>query len=548
LHQDIIYPPRSRRALLRGVDTIVDAIRPTLGPCPRLVAVMPTPGSSRPIELLDDGGLIARRIVALPDRDEDAGAMLVRHVAWCVRDRVGDGSATAAVLFRAVFAGAVRAIEAGADPGRLRAGLERGARVIGEELMRSARPVAGQKALGKIAAALCGDAELGAILGEVIAVVGVDGDVECRPALHRGIGRQYVAGTFWEGGLLARETRLSDAAGRVVMRDAAIAMTDLEIDALPDLLSFLDRARDADLHTLAIVARRISDRALGLLANGSSAGSARGQAAGQEGLRVIAVRTPGATPHEQFAALGDMALLCGGQPVVASAGQTLAALTPERLGRARRIWATAHHFGIAGGSGDPSLTALRIEELRRASAQAASVDERERLQRRLGKLQARTAVVTVGDASERAGKARRERARRTLIVLREALRRGLVPGGGAALLACRPRLAEERERSNAPDEHAAWTILLAAAEEPFRTIVANAGYDPERCLHRVSEAPPECGFDALRGEVVAMLPAGIADAVSVQQMALETAVSAAAVACTIGVLVHPRRREESALP
>jgi chaperonin GroEL len=546
---DVVFPPCSRQALLRGVKTVVETIRPTLGPLPRSVAVTPPPGTQRPIEFLDDGGLIARRIVALPNRDQDAGAMLVRHVVWHVRERIGDGSATAAVLFGAIFAGGIRAIEAGADPGRLRAELERGARIIVDELTRSARHVDGREALERISASLCGDAELATTLGEVFDVVGPDGGLEVRPAYDRGIQRQYVSGTFWEGGLLARGVGLHGANERVLLRDAAIAVTDLEIDALPELLALLDRSRSADIRALVIVAQRISDRALGLLlANDSAPATGHEPPSGNGGFRVTAVRAPGSTPDEQFATLEDLALLCGGQPILAGAGQTLAAITPAQLGHARRAWATQRHFGVEGGSGDPALALARIDALRQAVAQAATVDEREKLQRRIGKLMATTAVVNVGGVTEREGKARRELARRTAIVLREAMRCGLVPGGGTALLACRQRLSKECEGTVEWDRRAALAILLAAVEEPFRTIVANAGHDPERSLHRVAEAPSGHGFDALRGEVVEMIPAGIVDAVSVQRMAVETAISAAALACTIGIVVHPKRREVSAIP
>jgi chaperonin GroEL len=550
---EVVFPPRSRQAMLRGVDAVVSAIRPTLGPLPRAVAVTPPAGTPRPIELLDDGGLIARRIIALPDRDEDAGAMLVRHVVWRVRERAGDGAATAAVLFGTVFAGGLRAIAAGVDPSRLRSGLERGLLLIVAEIEGSASRVEGEEALRQVAASLCGDDELAAVLGEVFATVGADGEVEVRPAYGRGVEQEYVEGAFWEGGLLAREMSRRDASGRVLLRDAALALTDLEIDSAEDLLSFLDRTRGGGIQSLVIVARRFTDRALGaLLAAAPSAisrnGSGPPHATDKGGLHVIAVRTPGATPEEQFVALEDLALLCGGRPIVAAAGQTLAAVDPAQLGRVRRAWATTRHFGISGGAGDQTHVPARVEELRRASVRAASVEERATLQRRMGKLLARTAVVSVGGSTEREGKARRERARRTVIALREALRGGVVPGGGVALLACRQILAQERDASDDRDERAALTILLSAMEAPFRTIVANAGYEPERMLHVVNQAPPGYGFDATRGEAAAMVPAGIVDAASVQRAVVEMAVSAAAQACTIGALVHSRRRAESVLP
>lgn len=550
--RETVFPPRSQRALLRGVDTLVEAIRPTLGPLPRAVAVAPLPGSRRPIELLDDGGLVARRMVALPDRDEDAGAMLVRHVVWRVRERVGDGSATTAVLFRAVFAAGVRAIEAGADPARLRSGLKRGEQIIVDQLARSAQLLDGREALSKIAESLCGDAPLAAILSEAFDVVGVDGGLEIRPALDRGVDREYVEGAYWDGGLLARGMGPDGATGRIHLRDAAIVGSDLEIDALPELVTFLRRAQGAGVRCLILVARRLSERSLGLLLTNYPPGirnhETGAEAGGDLGLHVVAVRTPGATPEEQFTALQDLALLCGGRPVLAGAGQTLSEVTPADLGLARRAWATQRHFGVAGGGGDPEGVRRRIQELRQAIVRAATVEEQESLRQRAGKLMAKTAIVRVGGATERESQARRERARRTAVILRGVLRNGLVPGGGVALLSCRERLAWERDDTDDPDEKAAFAILLAAVEAPFRAIVANAGHDPELCLNAVAQAPPGHGFNAICGEVVEMIPAGIADAASVQQAAVESAISAAALACTIGVLVHTGHREESALP
>jgi chaperonin GroEL len=549
----VVFPPRSREALLRGAETLVAAIKPTLGPLPRFVAVAPTPGSSRSVELLDDGGLVARRVVSLPDRDEDAGAMLVRHVAWRVRERCGDGSATAAVLFGAVFAGTVRAIAAGADPWRLRHGLELGRRIVVDELARLTRREVCPDALVELAASLSGDAELAPVLGEVFGVIGVDGDLEFRPSLGRDIRWESIEGAYWEAGFFARAVAPSRSAERTILRDAAIAITDLEIDDQADLAALLDRSRVTGARSLVIVARRLSDRALGLLAANAAHADGDGQTSsassrGDRDLTAIAVRAPGTSPEEQYAALEELALLCGGTPILSAAGQTLASLSPPCFGRAQRAWATATHFGVSGGRGDPTAARKRIESLRRATEAANTTDERERLQRRIGKLTARSAVVAVGGPSEREGKARRERARQTTLVLREALRSGLLPGGGTALLACRQPLAAARDSADDWETRAALQILISAVEAPFRTIAANAGHDPDRWLHAVSIAPAGHGFDAIRGAVVDLVPAGIADAATVQRVAVETALSAAGQACTIGVLVHPRRREPSVTP
>ena len=522
----------------RGINWMLSAIRPTLGPLPGIVALERGSSRNQAPELMDNAALTARRVIELADRDADMGAMLLRGMLWRVHQSAGDGSATAAVLFGSVFNGALRYITAGGNAMRVRHYLEQGMRVVFEELTAMSRPVEGQAQLAQVAQAICYDQPLANLLGEIFDIIGEYGQFEMREGRTRDLVREYVEGVYWDGGLLAREMITDLVKGRTDLENAAILLTTCDVENPHQLIPTLDAAIQAGIGSLMIVARSLSPVVVSLLVASQT----------RSRINTIAVKMPTSYGIPEAATLKDLQLLIGGRPVIRDAGDTLEAVTLADLGRARRVWGDKNYFGIVGGQGDARALRTHLAQLRSAYAQTRDPDERDQLRRRIGKLMGGSAILWVGAASESEVKFRKEVAERTAQALRGAILEGALPGGGVAFLACRPRLRTLMQASEDPDERAAYSILLRALEEPARTIVRNAGYNPDEIMVEIKHAAPECGFDVRTGQVVNMVQAGIMDASGATKEAWHTAVSSAAMALTVDVLVHKTQPEQATVP
>ncbi|HEU4326178.1 MAG TPA: TCP-1/cpn60 chaperonin family protein [Roseiflexaceae bacterium] len=532
----VVFEARARAGMQRGVNQLVDAVRPTLGPRPRIVAVEHTFRHNTP-ELLDCAGVIARRIIALPDRDADMGAMLLRNLLWRVHEEAGDATATAAVLFQAVFNRGVQCLAAGSDAMRLRRHLERGASAILEELDRQTLPIQGKDQLAQLAESLCFDEALAGILGEVVDIVGEHGSIEIRTGHGRTTERLYIEGACWPGGALAQQLLADQTRLRSDLGDVHILISDLDLDDPRLLMPLLTAAMQQGLHSVLLVAASLSDTTLAMLLAANR---------DPERFCVAAVRTPGAGLAEQAEAMEDLALLTGGRRLLKAAGDRLGGLALADLGRARRAWADRSRLGIIGGKGDPLALRRQIASLKAALASADSPLRRTALRERVGRLGGGSAVVTIGGSTESEITLREERARRACGLLRSALGEGVLPGGGAALLACRDRLRRELASGTDGEAQLAWRILLRAVEEPLRTIAGNAGYDPTAVLALLQETPAGAGFDARSGLIGDQAVAGIYDVAAAQKLAVRTAITGAATALTVGTLVHTRKPVSSA--
>jgi chaperonin GroEL len=510
----------------RGIDQLVSAIRPTLGPLPRYV-VNTTAQNDRP-ELLDNGAVIARRIFQIRDRQADVGAMYLRNLLWHLHETTGDGTATAAVLFQAIYSGGVRYIAAGGSAMRLRQHLEAGARLTLELLDGRTRQVAGRAPLARLAETIGADAELSEALGEIFDIIGPYGRLEIRAGRARHLERRYVEGSYWNGPLCSPHMVTDIARQRAALEDAAVLISDLEIHESRELVPALEAALATGARALLLVVRELSEQARALLL----------MPANRERLLVAAAKTPGADVTSIREALQDLAALAGGRPLLKDAGDKLEMVRPEDLGQARRAWADAEYFGIVGGRGDPAQLRQHVAALRAAYARAGDARDRQRILARLGKLLGGTAELWVGGLSPAAVELRKELAARTAEALRGAVRDGVLPGGGVALLDCVPALKQRRDAAEEPEERAAYQVLLQAFEAPARALFQNAGHDPSATLARVLHAGPGHGFDVVRREVVDMAQAGILDSAAVVRAAVEGAVRSAALALTIDVLVH----------
>lgn len=534
----VVFQPGAYRGVQRGINQIVEAIRPTLGPLPRAVAVERTFRGDVP-EILDNGGVIARRIIELPDRDEDVGAMFIRHLLWRLHETAGDGTATAAVLFQSVFNQGVKYIASGGNAMRLRHYLEKSIPIILGEMDSMAVHLEGKEKLAQLAEAICHDPPLARMLGEIFDIIGEHGQLEIRLGRGRELEREYIEGMYWKGGLLSRQMIRDHPKLRTQLENAAILVSDLKIEEPRQLASLVDQAIQVGIGSLLIVAQKLSESAISVLLAASRDPTK---------FQAIAVRTPNLSLSERVATLEDMAILTGGRLFTEAAGSTLSQVKPQDLGRARRAWADLDHFGLVGGKGDPRLLRQHIAHLRAGFKQTQDPEVRKKLRERIGKLLGGSATLWVGGATEVEIKERKERAERTAEALRGAMMEGVLPGGGVALLDCRPTLRRMLAQATDPDERTAYRILIRTLEEPIRTILANAGYDACEIMAEIRQAGPGHGFDVRCGRVVDMAQAGIFDVATAQKEAVRVAVTSAALALTIDVLVHRQRRSQATTP
>jgi chaperonin GroEL len=532
----VVFHDAAWQGMQRGINQIANAIRPTLGPLPRLVALESNIRTSRP-ELLDSGGTIARRIIQIQERDADVGAMFLRHVLWDLQNSHGDGTATAAVLFQAIYNRGIRYIVAGGNALRLQYYLERATPGILDDLDRMSFRVEGKEALSQLAETICYDPPLARMLGEIFDIIGEFGRLEIRSGRGRDLSREYVEGMYWDSGLHTTRLLSEPQVGKVQLENAAVLISDLEIEEPQDLLPLLDLAVGSQINALLLVARKISDRGLSILLEPQN----------REKVQVVAVKTPGMTIEAIAAALEDMAILTGGQALIQAAGFTLSKVQPAHLGRARRAWANPTHFGIIGGKSDPRLLRQHIANLRQNYASAEDKTVRKNLLERLGKLLGGSATLWIGGISPISIEARKELAERTAEALRGAMQAGVLPGGGIALLQCRPALQAVWQQASDPDEQVAYRILLDALAQPFYTLLTNAGHEPGRLLWQIEQAGPGWGFDVRRQEFVQMAQAGICDSTSVTKAAVFHAIHSAALALTIDVLIHKKNPQDGSV-
>lgn len=529
----VVFQPSVHQSLQRGISQIVNAIRPTLGPISCGVAIDRTNSTKTLPEYVDDGGVIARRIIELSNRDEDMGAMLVRSMVIRQHERIGDGTATTAVLFDAIFNAGLRYIAAGGNAMQLRDRLEKALPLILDELDRMASALEGQPALIRMARSLCHHDEMAALLGESFDLLGEYGRLDIREDYGRGLRREYVEGAYYHSGLFSRVLLADESAPQVTFEDTAVFLCDFEVEEYRDLYPVLQAANTAGVNGLVIVARNLSDKAVSLLVAQNRLNR----------FKVMAVKLPGLNPTERMETLEDLSVLTGATPFITAAGDSLEKVTENHFGRARRFWADSRAFGLVGGGGDPRCLRQHMQRLKTVYHNAPDVDTRKRAQARIGNLSGGAVTLWIGGFTETEINARKTLAQRAALTLRTAVEGGVVPGGGIALLNCRALLNRKLKQAKDTDERAAYRILTEALAAPARTIFHNAGYDPSEVMAQLLHEGAMAGFDVMAGRVVNVCDAGILDSALVVKASVRNAVSTAGIALTIDSLVHLARPE-----
>ena len=549
----LVFQPDAALSLQRGINLIVDAVRPTLGPIPRAVAVSQAL-EHMPPELLDKGGVIARRISDLPDRDADMGAMLLRQMLWGLYEECGDGTATAAVIFQSIYNDGLKYLAAGGNAMRLRQYLGEHLDVVLQSLTEMTAPINGRAQLAQLAECICHDRELAEKLGEIFDFIGEHGQLDVRRGHTRAIEHDYMKGMYWRRGAVSRAMlRGGKEADRIVMNNCAILLSDLDIDEPAHLLPIINMLMRSGAKALLLVGTSFSENVINLILNNKK----------PEKFRILAVKTPGNTDDERRAHLSDMAVITGAIPLFKAAGDTLAtaaqrpkategrgpAMQPRRsyLGEARQVWVERTMFGLVSDREDQAELTEHLADLLELLEYATDKDAEAFLRERVGKILGGVAILRIGDALPARMDNRIALAKETAKSLRRALRDGIVPGGGVALLACRKALEQAPDQATDSDARAARGILLRALEAPIRTICRNAGFDAAK-LAELDGKQPAYGIDVRSGAIVDVLAAGIIDVASVTGAALRGAVSSAALALTIDVLLHHKQPEETYTP
>jgi len=542
--KQILHGEESRQAILRGVNTLADAVKATLGPKGRNVVIEKKFGSPT---ITKDGVTVAKEI-DLKDPLENVGAQLVREVASKTSDVAGDGTTTATVLAQSIFREGVKTVAAGANPTALKRGIEKAVTaIIGTRdkdgkwnqdgaLGKLSKPVnEGSVAqVGSISAN--GDEEIGAIIAEAVKVVGKDGVITIEESKTMHTGLETVDGMQFDRGYLSPYFVTDAERLEVVLEDPYVLIYEKKISAMKDLLPLLEQVARGG-KPLLIIAEDVEGEALATLVVNKLRGT----------LNVAAVKAPGFGDRRK-AILGDIAILTGGKAITEDLGIKLEGVKLEDLGKAKRITIDKDNTTIVDGAGKASDIEGRVKEIRSQIEKTTSDYDREKLQERLAKLVGGVAIIKVGAATETELKEKKARVEDALHATRAAVEEGIVPGGGVALVRCIPAVSELLKTLTG-DEKTGANIVLRSLEEPLRQIVENAGEEGAVVVAKVLESKESnYGYNALTSKFEDLVKAGVIDPTKVTRTALQNAASIAALLLTTEALVVELPEPKAAAP
>ena len=527
----VVFQPDVHHALGVGISKIVDAVRPTYGPLHGTVMLSRVGGVRLP-EVLDDGGLIARRIYALPDRDEDVGAMMVRHLMWRMHERFGDASVTAALVYKSVFNQGCKHIASGGNAMLLRRHLEAGAKLVAETFSQNAIPVADQGQLVRLADTLCHDAEIAQSLGEIYTRVGRYGQVDVRADRGRISRLEYINGMIWKGEFFSRNMVMDMFKYRSELQNPAILVSNLHLTDPYQLANWLESVFTTGVDKLVILAKVISQECLAVLdaVNRSS-----------PEIRLLAVNLWETTERWE---LQDLTILTGGTIFAREAGYSLANVKPEHLGHADQLWVERDKFGVIGGRGDSQAIQGHFQRLILVMQQERDEKLARKIKEHIARLAGISAIYWIGGNTQTEIEEKVKLAKRTADTMREALIGGVLPGGAVALLDCLPALVD-MQKSLDFDERAAGRIIGRALQVPIHALLANCGESTSNVLAEIKLRGKGYGFDVRNRKVVDMVEVGVLDVANAIKAAVYGGIIGAALGLTVDVIVHPKKRKES---
>lgn len=516
----VIFDQEVRAALKRGVDTVANAVKVTIGPRGRNVALSKSWGGPT---ITNDGVSIAKEI-ELADKFENMGAQIVKEVATKTNDKAGDGTTTAVVLLQAIVNEGLRRMAMGANSMIVRRGIEAAAKDAVAELKKMAKPVKGREEIKQVASISAESTELGEKIAEVVGKVGKDGVVTVEESQGTGIDTEYVEGMEFDKGFVSAYMITNAERMEAVAKDAPILVTDKKISAIKDILPLLEKLAQAGKRDLVIIADDVEGEALATFVVNRLKGV----------FNVLAVKAPGYGDRKKEQ-LQDIAITVGAKIVSEDTGFKLENTDVAMLGRAQRIVATKDATVIVGGKGKKAEIDARVAQLRKQIENSDSKFDKEKMEERLAKLTGGVAVIRVGAATETEMKYLKDKIEDAVNATKAAIAEGIVPGGGAALAKVGAKLHKNvatAMKSHGDEFATGYNILVGALAAPFKQIVFNTGSeDASILLQKVSEGGAQ-GWNAMSEELVDMYEAGIIDPVKVTRSGVEHAASAAAVLLT----------------
>jgi len=529
--KQIIFGEDVRRSLKKGIDTLVDAVKVTLGPKGHAVALDKKWGAP---SVIDDGVTIAKEI-ELPDPFENMGAQLVKEAASKTNDACGDGTTTSTVLAHAIVNGGFKNVAAGAEPMELKRGIEKAVAGLTDELKRMSKEVKGKEQIAQVATITAKDREIGNLIAEVMEKVGKDGVITVEESKGIKYETEYVEGMQFDRGYVSAYFVTNAEKMEAALEDPYILITDKKISAISELLPALEKILQVTKNLL-IVAEDIEGEALATLVVNKLRGT----------LNVLAVKAPGFGDRRK-AMLEDMAILTGGTVISEEIGRKLDSVGVEDLGRARRVQADKDNTTIVEGKGKEDDIKARIKQIKAQIEETTSDFDREKLQERLAKLAGGVAIIKVGAATEVELKEKKHRVEDALSATRAAVEEGILPGGGVALLNALAALDKIKTKG---DEATGVDIVRKAVEEPIRWIAINAGKDGSVVVDSVKKSEPGFGYDAETDEYGDMVKKGIIDPTKVVRSALQNAASIANMVLITEALVAdiPEKEKAPAMP
>ncbi|MFI8710246.1 chaperonin GroEL [Bacillus sp. NPDC077411] len=516
--KDIKFSEEARRSMLRGVDTLANAVKVTLGPKGRNVVLEKKFGS--PL-ITNDGVTIAKEI-ELEDAFENMGAKLVAEVASKTNDVAGDGTTTATVLAQAMIREGLKNVTAGANPMGLRKGIEKAVTAAIKELKEISKPIEGKSSIAQVAAISADDEEVGQLIAEAMERVGNDGVITLEESKGFTTELDVVEGMQFDRGYASPYMITDSDKMEAVLDNPFILITDKKVSSIQEILPVLEQVVQQG-KPLLIISEDVEGEALATLVVNKLRGT----------FNVVAVKAPGFGDRRK-AMLEDIAILTGGEVITEELGRDLKSATIASLGRAGKVVVTKENTTIVEGIGNAEQIEARIGQIRAQLEETTSEFDREKLQERLAKLAGGVAVIKVGAATETELKERKLRIEDALNSTRAAVEEGIVAGGGTALMNVYSKVANLEATG---DEATGINIVLRALEEPVRQIAVNAGLEGSVVVERLKGEKVGVGFNAATGEWVNMLESGIVDPTKVTRSALQNAASVAAMFLTTEAVV-----------
>ena len=529
--KEIKYGVEARKALEAGVNQLADTVRVTLGPKGRNVVLDKSFGAP----LITNDGVTIAKDIELEDPFENMGAQIVKEVATKTNDVAGDGTTTATVLAQAMINAGMKNLAAGANPIILRKGMKKATNAAVEAIEKMSEQVGGKEQIAKVASISAADEEVGQLVADAMEKVSQDGVITIEESKTMKTELDLVEGMQFDRGYISAYMATDMEKMVAELDDPYILITDKKISNIQEILPLLEQIVQSGAKLL-IIAEDIEGEALTTLIVNKLRGT----------FNVVAVKAPGYGDRRKEM-LKDIAILTGGQVISEELGLSLADTKIEDLGRAKSVKVAKENTIIVDGLGNSEEIAGRVAQIKAQLEETTSEFDKEKLQERLAKLAGGVAVIRVGAATEPEMQENKLRMEDALNATRAAVEEGIIAGGGSAYIHASKKVAELVE-SLEGDEKTGASIILKALEAPLFTISHNAGLEGSVIVNKVRESEPGTGFDALHGEYVKMVDAGILDPAKVTRSALQNATSVASTLLTTESVVANIKEDAPAMP